>query len=482
MSLAQRAVSAVSWNLGTNLLKVFILLARSILLARLLPVETFGVYALATAIVTLSGILPQWGMGSAFLHRAPETSDEDHAAAVHFTLRLALTAVWLAALLALTLWLAEGALRLALVALALVFAGLYLVDTPKAILVRRVQHRRLALLDLLTAAATTAVAVALAARGAGLWALLATDVVGLLLAVGALYLWRPVWRPRLRWAGDTVRYYLRFGRRAMTESALSEALDNIDDLWTGAVLGSAALGLYSRAYTFATYPRRLLAMPVNSVAGGAYAELKGDRPNLSRAFFRTNALLVRSGFLLGGLLVLVAPEFTRLALGERWLPMVPAFRLMAVFTLLDPIRVTVSSLFIAVGRPEQVVRTRLGQLAAMVVGLFVLGARWGIIGVALVVDGVLLIGLGWLLGRARAHVDFSARRLFGAPLAGLLGGAAAGLGAQWLLCRAGPALCGNDWLSGGAKGVAFVAVFAGLLLALEGRTLRDMARGLTPRR
>ncbi len=482
MSLAQRAVAAVSWNLGTNLLKVFILLARSILLARLLPVETFGVYALATAIVTLSGILPQWGMGSAFLHRAPETADEGHAAAVHFTLRLALVTVWLAALLGLAVWLAEGALRLALVALALVFAGLYLVDTPKAILVRRVQHRRLALLDLLTAAATTVVAVALAARGYGLGALLATDAVTLLLAVVAFYLWRPVWRPRLLWAADTVRYYLRFGRRAMTESALSEALDNLDDLWTGAALGPAALGLYSRAYTFATYPRRLLAMPVNAVAGGAYAELKGDRHNLSRAFFRSNALLVRSGFLLGGLLVLVAPEFTRLALGERWLPMVPAFRLMAVFTLLDPIRVTVSSLFIAVGRPEQVVRTRLGQLAVMIVGLFALGGRWGITGVALVVDGVLGLGLGWLLSRARAHVDFSARRLFGAPLLALLAGAAAGLAAAGLLCRAGPGVCGNDWLSGGAKALAFTLVFSGLLLALEGRTVRDMARGLTQRR
>ena len=481
MNLAQRAVAAVSWNLGTNLLKVFILLARAILLARLLPVATFGVYALATAIVTLSGILPQWGMGSAFLHRAPQTSDEGHAAAVHFTLRLILTVVWLAALLALSLWLAEGALRLALMVLALVFAGLYLVDTPKAILVRRVQHRRLALLDLLTAVATTVVAGALAARGYGLWALLATDIVTLALAVVAFYLWRPVWRPRLMWAGGTVRYYLRFGRRAMTESALSEALDNLDDLWIGAYLGPAALGLYSRAYTFATYPRRLLAMPVNAVAGGAYAELKGDRPGLSRAFFSSNALLVRSGFLLGGLLVLVAPEFTRLALGERWLPMVPAFRLMAVFTLLDPIRVTVSSLFIAVGRPEQVVRTRWVQLVAMVVGLFALGSRWDITGVALVVDGVLLIGLGWLLARARAHVDFSARRLFGAPLLALLAGATAGLGAVWLLCRAGPGVCGNDWLSGAAKGVAFAAVFAGMLLAFEGSTLREMMASIRKR-
>lgn len=474
MSLARRAVASVSWNLGVNPIKIVVLLVRSILLARLLPVDTFGIYALATTIVTFSGILPNWGMGSAFLHRAPETADEERAAAVHFTLRLALTAIWLAGVLALSLWLASGPLQTALIVLAVVFAGLYLVDTPKTILVRRVQHQRLALLDLLAAVATAVVAVALAARGYGLWALLATDIVTLALMAGGLYLWRPVWRPRLLWARDTVAYYLRFGSRAMTESALSEALDNVDDLWTGAFLGTQALGFYSRAYTFATYPRRLLAMPVNAVAGGSYAELKAERLRLSQAFFRTNALLVRSGFLLGGLLVLLAPEFVRLALGQRWLPMVPTFRLMAVFTLLDPLRVTISNLFVAVGRPGQIVRVRALQVAALVVGLFVLGSRWGILGVAVVVDGVLLLGLGWLLARARAYVDYSARRLFLAPLLALAAGSAAALGGQWLICRAGPAVCPNDWLTGALKGLLFAVLFASTLWVLERRAAVEM--------
>lgn len=475
MSLAQRAVASVSWNLGTNLIKVFILLSRSILLARLLPVETFGVYALATAIVTFSGILPNWGLGSAFLHRAPETTDESDAAAGHFTLRLVLTAGWLAILLAISAVAAVDPLRTTLMVLGVVFAGLYLVDTPKAILVRRVQHRRLALLDLATAVATSVAAVALAAAGFGLWALLATDIVTLAVAVGGLYLWRPVWRPRLRWAGATVTYYLRFGSRVMAESALSEALDSVDDLWTGSYLGAHALGLYSRAYTFATYPRRLLAMPVNAVAGGTYAELKAERARLSQAFFRTNALLVRGGFPLGGLLVLVAPEFTRLALGEQWLPMVPAFRLMAVFTLLDPIRVTVSSLFVAAGQPQQVVRTRLVQLAILLTGLYTLGPRWGITGVALVVDAVLLIGLGWLLGRAGRYVDFSIRRLFLAPGVALAIGALAALGGLWLGCRAAPELCTSDWASGTVKTLLFAAGFGGALLALEGDDIRALS-------
>jgi len=110
------------------------------------------------------------------------------------------------------------------------------------------------------------------------------------------------------------------------------------------------------------------------------------------------------------------------------------------------------------------------------VGLYTLGTRWGITGVAVVVDGVLLIGLVWLLGRARAHVDFSARRLFGAPAVALLAGAAAALGAPWLACRLSPGLCSSVWLLGGLKMAGFAGVYVGLLLALEGREALNLAR------
>ena len=79
-------------------------------------------------------------------------------------------------------------------------------------------------------------------------------------------------------------------------------------------------------------------------------------------------------------------------------------------------------------------------------------------------------------GDGRSYVDFSARRLFGAPLLALAAGAAAALGGLWLACRAGPGVCGNDWLSGGVKGVAFVVVFGGLLLALERDEVVQMIR------
>jgi O-antigen/teichoic acid export membrane protein len=326
------------------------------------------------------------------------------------------------------------------------------------------------LLQVLNALLTTAVAVGLAWGGIRLWALLATDIVAVILSLVLLYLWRPVWRPRLAWDRTVVRYLLGFGGRSLLATALHQALDRVDDLWTRFALGTNAMGLYSRAYTFATYPRTILAMPVNTVASGTYAELKGQRRRLSQAFFRANALLVRTGFFLAGVLALVAPEFIRLLLGAKWLPMLDAFRLMLVYTLLDPIKITVAGVITASGAPERVVWARLLQLVILIIGLVTLGPTFGIVGVAVAVDLMLVAGILLLLREARRFVDFSWIRLFAVP--------ALALSLSLLASRLAillPSVVKSDWISGSVKLAAFSVVYWGILLGLERENLRMLA-------
>lgn len=469
MNLVQRSITSATWNAVANWSTMLILFARTILLSQLLPVPVFGVYALATSWVRLTGVLPSFGMGAAFIHRSEETEDEEEAAAVHFTLKLLFTLIWAGALIGGALIWTSGPLRLALIWLTLTIGGMEVAQTPRLLLTRRVVHRRLAGLQVANTVATTAVALYLAWRGAGLYALLATDLVALVVTYVTFYGWRAVWRPRLRWSPKIVRYFLSFGRRSVAAEGLLQALNRIDDIWTGFYLGDISLGYYSRAYTFATYPSQILASPLNAVAGGTYAELKKSTLRLSRAFFRTNAFLIRTGFLLAAILALIAPEFIRLGPGAKWLPMVTAFRLMLVFTLLNPIKVTVANLFIAVGKPEMVVRARLLQLVVLIAGLFLLGNLWGISGVAIAVDVMLICGIGLLLWQARTYVSYSIKALFTAPLIALSAGLAVTAG---ILSLSGP--LANDWISAAVKIASFTAVYGALLLLLE----RERARKL----
>ncbi len=474
MTLAQRSVRSAGYTIASSGFQAAVQFARSILLARLLLPGQFGVYAYAASFVMLTYSLPGFGMGAALVHRARQSEGET-ARRVHFTLTAVFNLAWALLLVLTCSWFLEPQNRWVFWLILSTRVADNLTNTARVTLTRQVAFRRIALLESGNALVGSLAAVLLAWRGAGVWSLVATDIIAAAAGVLGFYVIRPVWRPRFGWNREVAAYLLDFGRRSFGAILLLRVLDRVDDLWTGAFLGKTPLGYYSRAYTFATYPRKLLASPVNQVAVGTYAALKGQPKRLSQAFFRVNALLIRSGFFIAGLLFLLVPEFIHFVIGDKWLPMLVPFRLMLVYTLLDPIKATVGSVFIAVGRPEMVARARLWQLLVMVAGLFLLGPRWGVSGVALAVDLMLLFGIALLFWQARPYVQFSARRLFGAPLLALTGGLAAGLGWQSL---SGMAL---SWQGAVWKGAGFAFPYAMALIALERADLRIMLDGVLSR-
>ncbi|MCD6402083.1 MAG: oligosaccharide flippase family protein, partial [Anaerolineales bacterium] len=247
--LLERSFNSVSWNALSNSIQVIIGFLRMWLLARWLPVEVFGKYGMAMAIIGISGIFANFGMGGAFLNRTTETESEQNAAETHFTLKLLFTIVWAGLLFWLSFNYFEGEKRLMLNVLTITTGGVHLTQTASLILVRRVVHRRLALKNLISVSLSAFVAIILAWRGVTLWALLSTNIVSMIVNIYMLYLWRPVWRPKLRWSWEEMRYFLTFGWQNMIAITLLKILNNVDDLWTGFYLGDKALGLYSRAYS-----------------------------------------------------------------------------------------------------------------------------------------------------------------------------------------------------------------------------------------
>jgi lipopolysaccharide exporter len=465
MSIAHRSIRSSMYTMAASGVNTVISFFRSILLARLIAPEIFGVYAFTTSFVLVTSSIPIFGMASALLHRAPESEGEE-ALRVHFTLTLIFNILWAASIAIIGVFaFPREYLWLLWVFLASQFVD-NLVVTNRTIFIRNVIFRRIAIVDTLTILLATVSALLFAWKGYGIIGLISTDIIAAMVAVFGYLIFRPPWKVRLGWSPERVRYFLNFGYRTFLGTLVGQALDNIDNLWTGRFLGTTQLGYYSRAYTFSIYPRKVLANPINSVATGTYAELKDRKKQLSQAFFRANALLIRSGFLMAGLLALIAPEFINLVIGEEWLPMLTAFRIMLLFTLLDPIRVTLATLFIAVGKPEKVFWARLVQLGVLVASLFIFGNPLGIAGVAIAVNLMILVGIIILLWQARPYVDFSILRLFGAPTLALLAGLAAGLLAIEI-----PGIAGSYWRTGIVKTVAFSVMYFLVLFIFERKEL-----------
>ena len=135
-SLLDRTLAAVSWTVSANGVAVVALGVRAIILARLLPVETFGVYALSRSIVAFADPLLSFGMGGALIHRGEASRDEARAAAVHFTLSLVFALVWALAMAGGALTLTGGELQTALLVMIATSAVGVLAVTPTTLLKR----------------------------------------------------------------------------------------------------------------------------------------------------------------------------------------------------------------------------------------------------------------------------------------------------------------------------------------------------------
>lgn len=462
MTVAGRSVRAVSFRGAANGLNVVLLFVRTVVLMRLLSVELFGAYAAAAAVVLLTEVLPNFGLGAALVNRAEETEDQEEAAATHFTLRLITRSIWAVALIGVAVGSTSGPFQVALIVLTVAawFRGLG--ATAHSLLTRRVEHQRIALVQIVGDLVSTVIAITLALTSGDIWALVAGNLGAAAVALVLFYGWRPVWRPQLALDPTRVNYFLAYGRKVMVGHALRQLLENMDDLWVRISIGTTGLGFYSRAYQLAGLPRRLVAPPINDVALGTFAELGGQPERLSRAFNRSIGVLTRGGFLAGGMIAAVAPELIRLVLGEKWLPMADTFRLMLVFSLLDPMRVAVGHLFTGTGRARQLITITLGQVVVLGVLMVPLGYQFGIEGVGGALAASALLGTAALLVAARKLIDVDLRQIFFVPSLAL----ALGLASAYFAVRL-PGVLGEDWRTAGVKLLAFTLSSAAVMTLLE---------------
>ena len=164
-----------------------------------------------------------------------------------------------------------------------------------------------------------------------------------------------------------------------------------------------------------------------------FARLQNDRLRLSQAFFRAAYVILRSGFLVAGAFGLVMPEFIHYVIGDKWLPMLWTFRLMLVYTALDPYLMLISNLMLAVGRPQDLQRAGIVQSVFFIPAVALGAWFWEINGVALAADVMLLVGVMWLYRPLRELVDFSVNRLIVWPAFALIASFVVGLAIEQLL-------------------------------------------------
>jgi PST family polysaccharide transporter len=258
------------------------------------------------------------------------------------------------------------------------FSGL--VVQHEALLKRQMRFVPLAAAELVSLASGIAVAIILAWRGAGYWALVANQlVVGFVYAVVIWVAcgWRP--GPPVRYSG--VRSMLAFGGSLTGFGFFNYFSRTADNLLIGRVWGAQQLGLYAKAYQLLLLPIDQLSAPLDGVAVPALSRLADEPERYRQAFLRMLEKVAMFSMPGMALMISTSDWLVRLMLGPQWDETARIFALLGIVGLVEPVSFTMGWLLISQGRARHLLQWGMID-GALSVASIAAGLPWGPVGVA----------------------------------------------------------------------------------------------------
>lgn len=378
-SLMDRSISGMLWvtldKLGGSSVNFLI----TVLLARLLFPEDFGLVAMVMVFFELSAVFVESGFSTALI-RERTITEADRSTTFIFNMA---AAILLYALLFLCAPLIATFYEVPALAMIVRVLGLNLIVDALSIVqsstfIQRVDFRSQALARFGAVVVSGLVGVGLALQGQGLWALVARVLLnGTVLAI---LLWRlHPWTPSLRFDRATFRRLFGFGSRILLAGLLDKFFSQAYKLVIGKLYSAAVLGFYTQAGTFVNMAVNTLFRPIQTVSYPVLAKVQDDRARL-KSGYRT--ILRLSSFIMFPSLVLLAvlaEPVVHVLLGAKWLPVVPYLRLLCIAGCTVHISSVNLNMLLVLNRPDLSLRLEVIKKVNIAIAILI-GSRYGIAG------------------------------------------------------------------------------------------------------
>jgi O-antigen/teichoic acid export membrane protein len=349
----------------------------SVYVIRQLDSLAVGRYGVALVVFNYLSMTFDGTLIESLVQRPPVTAAERRAVfTVIVAIGLAVAGGTVAASGTIASWVGDRAVGPLVMGVAFTLALTSFCVIPHATLARRMAFQRLASIGAVQAVSVTVTMVVLAWKGAGAWALVGGQIVGVAVRLVALNM--TSWgfsAPTTRVAEATV--YLRFGGILFADNLLWRWYTSLDTFLLGRWAGTAMLGYYNLAQQVAELPLEKISTVVNDVSLPAYSELREHRSAAAELLLETLRTHATVGFAIFWGIAVVAPLLVPVVFGSRW--SVAVFPLVALATI-APVRLIGSietPAMTGLGRPGILLKTKLviapAMTAALVIGCWLGG-------------------------------------------------------------------------------------------------------------
>jgi lipopolysaccharide exporter len=351
----------MAWTVSFRFVDRFLGLLSTIVLARLLVPQDFGLVAMATAVLAMVEVFRGLGFEAALIRKRDASEAEFNTA---WTLNVLLgvgTGLLMLALAApMARFFREPRVEdiIYLLALVPVLEGVVNIGVVafRKDLDFRKDFQLMALRRLLAVTAT----VSLALLWRSYWALPVGNVIGWAIGVVLSYRMHP-YRPSFTLSAG--RSILGFSAWIFLNNMLMFLRMRGASLAIGRIGGAGPLGIFEIAYQISNLPTSALVVPLNRALFPGYVQLREDM-----AKFRYGVLQVIAGMALvaipaGVAIASTAHLIVEAFLGPKWLAAIPAVQMLALFGVSIALQTNIQSVYNALGKPS---------LQALITGLTLL--------------------------------------------------------------------------------------------------------------
>ncbi len=379
--LKGRSIRSGAITLVAQVAKFILRTASTIILARLLTPLDYGLLGMVTVVVGFLDQFRDLGLSLATIQR----SEVNHRqVSTLFWINLGISAV----LMVVTWLLAPGLAwfyqepRLTRITIFLgmgfIFGGLSV--QHQALLRRQMRFGALAAIEITSMLVSVGVALIAAQYGAGYWSLVILQLIQVIVtAVGVWVLCG--WRPGSPVRNAGVRSMLAFGGNFTGFSMVNYLARNFDNVIIGWRLGAGPLGLYAKAYQLLLLPIEQISLPLRNVAIPTLCRLQNEPERYRSYYHKAILVMVTLGMPIIAFCFITADNLIVTLLGSQWTEAVPIFQVLSVAAFLGTFNMAAGWAFISFGRTDRQFHWSIISSSITVLS-FVIGIRWGTIGVA----------------------------------------------------------------------------------------------------
>lgn len=379
MSLRKQATSGIAWTFAQQFGNQIIGFVVSMILARILMPEEFGLIGMIAVFYSIGRGLMDSGLTESLI-RSKDMDQEDFSTVFFFNL-MASIGIYLLIFLAAP-FIAEFYERTILTSIVRLYCVTFIIDAFTSVqrtrMTKKMDFKTQTIIAIPSTVLGGTIGITMAYLGYGVWSLVWSTIATSFF--GSLQFWiYSKWTPSLVFNMVKFKEHFNFGYKLTLSSILNRVFSNLYLIIIGKLFSPAQVGFYTRAETMKQLPVTNISNTLNKVTYPLFASIQNDDVRLKRVYKQLMQMVV---FLITPVLVILAvlaePTF-RFLFTEKWLPAVPYFQILCVTGILYPVHSYNLNILKVKGRSDLFLKLAVIKKALTVLGI-IIGLQFGIYG------------------------------------------------------------------------------------------------------